>query len=137
MHVVLDHTFTNAAAVASHTTSVAFPMAARIIDASYAKGSLPSDPTIPGSKPLITDRFNSLEKVRAMAGEIFVIRGREDRLMPMTFGDAFIQTKYPHDEEAHFNRLVTLNGGHCDRQFFEDQTAVEQLSLFLEQRLLL
>lgn len=136
-HVVLDHTFTTAAAVASHVAPISQTMAARVIAASYEKKSMDKHPTIPNAKPLVTDSFNSLAKVRKMTGDVFVIRGQEDRLMDMSFGDAFVQAKYPNDEEQQKEHLATVAGGHCANSFFNDQDAWDKFEEFLYVRGLL
>jgi len=131
-HVVLDHTFTTAAAVASHVAPISQTMAARAIAASYEKKSMDRNSTIPNAKPLVTDSFNSLAKVQKMPGEVLVIRGEEDKLMDMSFGDAFVRAKYPNDDEMQNEHLATVSGGHCDlNNFFNNQDAWDKFEEFL------
>jgi esterase/lipase len=136
-HVVLNHTFTDAAAVACNTVSLlSHSLAERAIQASYTQMSIEQDRTIPDAKPLATDLFNNLAKIEKMAGEILVIRGKKDKLMNMSFGEAFVQAKYPQNVDQRKANLITIDGGHTEDfyNFYLDSEAQRKFNDFILRR---
>jgi len=125
--VVLDHTLTSAEDAATSLMRVIPRFAIRdALQTAYAEGELP--PLEFGVRPLKTDGFNTLAKVRAMSGRIFVIRGERDWLMPMRFGQELSEAN-PSDSTT--PNLVTLPGGHSsDIIDFVTNQYQEQLEAF-------
>ncbi len=134
-HLVLNHTFTKFSAVASHVVPVPETLVGKVIDVSYEQSQ--KDSSIQGAKTLVTDGFNSLSKIQKLPAnsEIFVIRGETDHLMPLNFGEAFVQAKYPNDPVKQKARLSTMPGGHGNfANFFELPECRQQFYEFLQER---
>ncbi|MCH9626633.1 MAG: hypothetical protein S4CHLAM2_02590 [Chlamydiales bacterium] len=155
-HVVLEQTFTSFSAVAVNVvrsnaprprnrllvlTSTCFFGVIQggawfLAHTAYQSARLPACSTIPDSRRLKTDRFSTLNKVRRMQGEIFVIHAANDNLMPGHFGLKLVRANYG-DRGNSDNRLTTIGGGHCSDQFFRNQAAQLRFDNYLRERDLL
>ncbi len=95
-HVVLSHTFTSYSNVMSHMVPIF--------------SGLSTDQIVKGSYGNLAewDSLNRIKKMDKSAG-LFVIQGAEDKLMPMSFGDAFISARYK-DEKDKEKYLATIQG---------------------------
>ena len=132
--LVLNHTFTSCGAVMSNVTPFSQNISEHLVHKAYEQKVEKKDETIPGAKDLKTDGFNSLAKVAQMQGaNVFVIRGQDDKLMNMEFGEQLIKAAYPGDPQKQKDYLATVAGGHCNIENFEtDKTAQEQFKKFLQ-----
>lgn len=128
--VVLDHTFTSCGDVAANIVPILPRYIAYLaIQYIYEQREMPSQRF--GVRPLKTDGFNSLKKVRHMSGRILVIRGKKDKLMNMRFGEQLVAAKYKEEKEQK-QHLITVDGGHNGYYFDLIENYNEKLELFLE-----
>ena len=162
VNVALDHTFTRPGAVGAHITdkicestltSIPEPIRPSIphfLPEGFVQGALPSglqheiaeDKRLPGSKPLVTDGLNSLEKVKKLDKELFIFFGEDDNLMPVSFSNELYEAKYgvsplEHEredrklyQEAKANQIAKIPGGHWG-VFGEYEDASEKYAQFL------
>ncbi|MFZ0564693.1 MAG: alpha/beta fold hydrolase [Chlamydiales bacterium] len=100
--VVLDHTFSSFPAVASHASKIGLRSTIYICQKAF--------PHLRDGE-FETDLFDNVRKVRNMEGELLVIRGEEDELMKLEFGDELIQSRYS-EQEVQARRLLTIPGNH-------------------------
>lgn len=155
-HVVLEQTFTSFSAVAANVvrsnaprprnrllalTSACFFGVIQggawfLAHTAYQSVRLPACPTIPDSCQLKTDRFSTLNKVRRMQGNVFVIRAGQDSLMAHHFGEELVRANY-QSRGSPYNYLTTIDGGHCSDQFFRNEAAQLQFDNYLRERGLL
>jgi esterase/lipase len=124
-HIILDHTFTTIGSICGNWVPVR--SWDNLISSSYVQTQLDKHPDIPDASDLVTDGFNTLAKVQQMTGNIFVICGKKDRMMPLRFGQELIQARYPGKSNTQQNYLVTLEGGHnYDFKLFHENRAAQQ-----------
>ncbi len=109
-HIILDHTFTTLGSICAKW----FPFASwdNRIASSYVRDTMNKHPQIPGAQDLATDGFNTLSKVQKMNGKVFVICGKNDRMMPARFAEEIMQARYPDNLNTRQNSFVMLEGGH-------------------------
>ena len=135
--LVLDHTFTSAAAVSKHmAVKIAKNNISKWIPAwmasSFAQGAIAAtfqagvDVDLGRAGTVTTDGLSSVEKLKRFQGPVVLCYGTADHIMPVSFADDF-ESAY---NGASLTRIVVENGGHwCDQ--FEDEGMSEVLSLAL------
>ncbi len=135
--VILDHTFTTYAEVASNIIGGALSPASveRIIKKSFRKKTMLARTGMNGAKGLETDGWNNIKKVKDMEGKIFIIQGKTDGLMKRKFGMQMILANYKDTDDWRTceNRMVTIDGGHSAmKNFFKDGRAQYKHLQYLE-----
>lgn len=105
---------------------------------------IPEEKQLKGSRPLVTDGLNNLEKIKKLDKEFFVFFGTRDHLMPTSFANEFYEAKFgpvPPETEPEARRLYLLSrqnhlaelsgGGHSDGDFWYYQGLSEKYENFL------
>jgi predicted alpha/beta-fold hydrolase len=129
--IILQNTFTTCAEVMSHASGLSLRPMEKIVGSIYKNNVVEKNSEIPSSKDLVTDGFDSLSKVKKMWGNIFVISGKQDTLMPMRFAEAFIAAQYA-ETNAPGQFLAKVDGAHgdCDA-IFRNKAELSKLEVFL------
>ncbi len=128
-YVVLDVTFTSFTASAKNIMpKIGKPFVPIFTHSAYNSQKMPA--ILENAKPMKTDCFNNLKKIKRMEGRIFAIRAENDQLMAMGFAEQFIQAKYQTEEDqaAH---LATIPGEHMKETIFDYETEFRKLISFL------
>ncbi len=113
-HLILDHTFTSAGAVASHFLGGIFSRTTleSFMQSSYQQIPYPAHTTILDAQEIQPDGFNNLQKVKDTTGNLLVIQGESDAMMPTEFGDMLIQARQNDSDYTHdLLKLSDSNGG--------------------------
>jgi dienelactone hydrolase len=93
--LVLDHTFTSAAAVAAHVAVGEYPRIPAFFSAGVAKGVIgrafaPGESVDLGRAGVVeTDGLCTVRKVRSFVGKFVVVYGTADDIIPSSFADEF------------------------------------------------
>lgn len=129
--IILDHTFTSVGSVVGNW--VPFRSWDKYISSSYIQTKFDKHPDIRGAKDLVTDGFNTLAKVKQMKGEVLVICGKKDRMMPPRFGQELMQVRYPDDCSKQQACFATIGGGHnyAFNSFLDNREAQQKHWAFL------
>ena len=133
-HVILANPYKSYADFMARFTLLDRETTHETLLASFAQGSLRRHPDYPQALALVTDGCDVVNKVRRMAGALFVIQNADDWLTPEHVGKEITQLKYPDDPETQEKYLAVVKGGRRDRQFFFDPRAYHQLLTFLYDR---
>ena len=97
LDVVVDRGFETAAGVSSRISRLPSCLLKRATESSYPSGvqfALPKG-HFSGEKLLTTDGLNTLEKMKNLEKESFVISGSDDRVSPPEIGMGLLKARYP------------------------------------------